>query len=647
MLGFIRSLTKSRIGVAFALVFLGLIALSFAGADISGAKFGGGGGNADRAVTVGSTHIGTIEVQKAMSNALENARADSPTVTMKDFVAQGALEQVVDSLIDRAALMEWARLSSVGMGVSSRLVDSEIAKMSAFQGADGKFSQAAYKALLGQKGISDALLRDDVAKGLMARQVLIPAGIGSTMPQSVVLRYAAVLKETREGVVQLVPSSAFAPKTPPTDADLAAFYKANGARYQRPERRTIRYAIFDETSLRNVPAPSDAEIAARYKLNAATYAPTETRTFTQVIVPTEAAAKALSAEIAGGKSIDAAAAAKGLTARKIAAITRANLVSQDSTAVADAVFGAAQGKLAQPAKGALGWYVIRLDGVTAVPGKSLDQARAEIVTAISAEKRKIALADLSAKFDDAFGSGTGLADVAKSAGLTVITTDPLEANGTVPGRPDIKPNADVTPLLQAAFGMEREGQPQVAELKAGERYVIFDIGQITPAAPPPLAEVKDKVAADLQTSRGYGAAKAATDKVMAALARKVPLAEALKTLGVALPPAQSVNIPREQLNAMQPKIPATLQLMFEMAQGTAKKLEAPDKAGFLVVVLNKVTPGAVKADDPFVARARVELGQLAGREYVDELRMAVREAVGVKRNEPAITALRTQLNGGQ
>ena len=646
MLGFIRSLTKSRIGVAFALVFLGLIALSFAGADVTGAKFGGSG-NADRAVTVGSAHIGTVDVQKAMTNALENAREQSPTVTMKDFIAQGGMEQVVDSLVDRAALMEWARQSAVGMGVSNRLIDSEIAKMPAFQGADGKFSQSAYKTLLGQKGISDALLRDDIAKGLMAREVLIPAGVGAAMPQDLALRYIAVLKETREGAIQLIPSSAFAPKTPPADADVAAFYKANAARYQRPERRTIRYAIFDEASIKNLPAPSEADIAARYKLNAAAYAPTETRAFTQVIVPTEAAAKALAAEIAGGKSIETAATAKGLSASKIAGTTRTKLEGEASPAVAAAVFAATRGQIAQPAKGALGWHVIRLDSVVQNPGKTLDQARSEIVAAISAEKRKAALADLSAKFDEAFGSGTGLADVAKSAGLTLISTDPLQADGTVPGRPDIKPNADVTPLIQTAFGMEREGEPQVAELKAGERYVIFDVGQITPATPPPLAEVREKVVADFNTTRGYDAAKAATDKLMAALARKVPLADAIKALGVAVPASQAVNLPRQQLNAMQPKVPATLQLMFEMAQGTAKKLEIPGKGGFLVVTLSKIIPGEVKADDPVIARARVELGQLTGREYVDQLRSAVREAVGVKRNDTAITALRTQLLGGQ
>ncbi len=544
MLGFIRSLTKSRFGVAIALIFLGLIALSFAGADISGSRLGGSG-NADRAVTVGTARVATTDLQKAMTNALENVRAQSPALSMKDFIAQGGMTEVIDNLVDRTALVEWAKLSTVGMGASDRLVDSEIVKIPAFQGADGKFSQSAYKALLAQRGVSDAAIRDDITKGLISRQVLIPAGIGASMPVTAAMRYTAVLKETREGAIQFIPSSAFAPKQPPSDAEIAAFYKANTAQYVRPERRTIRYATFDDSAVKSVPAPSDAEVQARYKLNAALYAPSESRAFTQVIVPTEPAAKALAAEIAAGKSIESAATAKGLSASKQAATDRQKLESATSPAVAAAVFAAAQGKLAEPAKGALGWYVIRLDSVIHNPGKTVDQARAEIATALTADKRRAVLADMSAKLDDAFSSGTGLADAAKAYGLTVIVTDPLQADGTVPGKPTIKPNADVTPLIQTAFGMEREGQPQVAELKAGARYVIFDVGQITPAAAPPLAEVREKVLADLTMARGYGAAKAASDKLLAALARKTPLADAVKALGVTLPPrAGRIHAPR-------------------------------------------------------------------------------------------------------
>lgn len=645
MLGFFRSAIKSRIGVAIALIFLALIALSFAGADISGAKLGGSG-NADRAATVGSTVISTDELQKAMTNALENARAENPTATMKDLIVQGGMDEVLNGLIDRAAIMEWSRTRAVGLGVSDRLVDSEIVKLPAFQGPDGKFSQTTYTNLLQQRGISDAALRDDLAKGLITRQALIPGGVGAKIPLASATRYLAVVKEIREGAIQFVPSAAYAPKEPPSEADVAAFYKANGARYERAERRAIRYATFDESAIKSVPAPGDAEVQARYKLGAAAFAASETRSFTQVIVPTEPAAKALAAEIAGGKSIEAAAGSKGLSASKMADTSRQKLQSEASPAVADAVYAAVKGKLAAPAKGALGWYVIRLDAVIQTSGKSLDQARTEITATLVAEKRRAALADLSAQFDDQFSRGTGLADAAKSVGLSLIITDPLQADGSVPGRPTIKPNADVTPLIQAAFAMEREGQPQVAELQAGARYVIFDVEQVTPAAPPPLTEVREKVMADLAMSRGYGAAKAASDKLLAALGRKTPLAEAVKALGVVLPAPQAVVMPREQLNSMGEKLPATLSLMFAMAQGTSKRLEVPGKAGWLIVSLNRIVPGQVAPNDPLLPRARAELGDLAGREYVEQLRAAVRDAVGVKRNDTSIAALRKQLLGG-
>jgi peptidyl-prolyl cis-trans isomerase D len=176
---------------------------------------------------------------------------------------------------------------------------------------------------------------------------------------------------------------------------------------------------------------------------------------------------------------------------------------------------------------------------------------------------------------------------------------------------------------------------------------MFDVGKITPAAPPPLAEVREKVVADLTSARGYGTAKAASDKLLAALARKTSLADAVKALGAALPPPQPVAMSRQQLSAMQPRIPATLSLLFAMAQGTSKRLEVPNKAGWVVVSLTRIIPGTVASDDPLIEQARRELGQVIGREYVDELRAAVREQVGVKRNEPAIAAVRTQLVGGQ
>ncbi len=644
MLGFFRSLIKSRIGAAIGLVILGLIALAFAGADITGNQFGGVAGG-DRAASVGKARIDTSDLARTVKSAFESQRQENPQLTMKDFLAQGALDDVLNGLVDRNAMDQWGK--KYGITVSQRLVDSEIVKIPAFQGPDGKFSQDAYKSLIAQRGFTDAFVREDLGKGLMARQLLVPASFGAVLPRDAVTRYASLLKETRDGTILFVPSQLFAPKAAPSDQQVGEFYKANAARYTLPERRTIRYALFDETSLKNVPAPTDGEIQTRYKLNSAVYAPNETRSITQVIVPTEAAAKALVAEIAGGKSIDAAAASKGLTTSKLANATREALTGQSSKAVADAVFATAQGKIATPAKGGLGWSVARVDAITRNPGKTLDQARAEIVTALTAEKRRTALADVSTKAEEQFENGTGLADVAKSLGLTIVTSEPLLADGSVFGKAGEKAPADLAPVLQAAFAMEREGEAQVAEVQSGTKFAIFDVARLTPAAPAPLAEIRQQVQLDYGMAQGANGARAAADKVMAALGKKVPLADAIKLAGAALPPPNQVKMTREQLTAMQPRIPGPLALMFSMAEGTSKRLEVPNKAGWVIVSLKDIQPGQIAPNDPMIDAASRELGQVAGREYAEQLRAAISKEIGVKRNEAGIRAVRTQLTGAQ
>lgn len=644
MLGFIRSFIKSRFGAAVGLVVLGLIALAFAGADITGSQFGGVAGG-DRAASVGKSRIDTSVLGKTIKSAFEQQRQENPQLTMKDFLAQGALDDVLSGLVDRTAMDQWGK--KYGMVVSQRLVDSEIVKIPAFQGLDGKFSQEAYKQLIAQRGFTDAFVREDLGKGLMARQLLVPASFGAVLPRDAVMRYASLLKEKRDGSILFVPSQAFAPKAAPSDQQLGEFYKANAARYTLPERRTIRYAVFDETTLKNVPAPSDAEIQQRYKLNAAVYAPNETRTITQVIVPTEAAAKALVAEIAGGKSIDAAAAAAGLTTSKLAGATREALAGQSSKAVAGAVFATAQGKIATPAKGSLGWSVARVDAITRNAGKTLDQARPELVAALSAEKRRAALSDVSARAEEQFEKGTGLADVAKSLGLTVITSDPVQADGSIFGKPGQKAPAELGAVIQAAYAMEREGEAQVAEVQAGTKFAIFDVAQITAAAPAPLAAIRQQVQLDYGMAQGATGARAAAEKIMAALGRKVPLADAIKSVGTALPAPDQIQMTREQLTAMQPKIPGPLALMFSMAEGTSKKLEVPNKAGWVIVSLKDIEPGQLLPNDPLIDGASRELAQVAAREYSEQMRAAITKEIGVKRNETAINAVRTQLVGGQ
>lgn len=642
MISFFRSMFQSRIGVIVTLGFVALIAIAFASSDITGSSFGGVAGG-DRAATVGKTTIGTADLNQTVSSAFNRAREQEPTLTMQRFLAQGAVDEVLDSMIDRTAIAEFGRKH--GLVASDALVGSEIVKIPAFQGPDGRFSEAAYRQVLAQQRLDDKSVRADLAQGLIAKQVLVPAAFGATAPTSLALRYAQLSRERRKGEIALIPSSAFAPTAAPSEAVLAEFYKANRAAYTLPERRTLRYATFGDEAIKNRRGPTDAEIARAYEADKAKYAASETRTVTQVIVPTEAAAKALEAEVTGGKALDAAARAKGLLPSQ-AAVTRSQLATQASGAVADAVFATARGALAPPTKGPLGWHVARIDAITNKPAQSLADVRGEIVAQLDAKLRRDALSDLTAKIEEQLEGGGNLSDVARELGVTLTTTAPLTANGQVFGQPGQAAPAELARVIQTAFLMESENQPQLAEIDPGKTFLLFDVSDITASAPPPLAQVRARVAADWAKAQGAIRAKAAADKALAALAKGGTMDAALAAAGAGAAQREAIDLPRQELVQQNRRVPPPLALMFSMAKRTAKKLEAPAREGWYVVRLAEIEPGRIEPGDPALPPLTRELGQLAGREYADQLRTAMRREVGAEKNAAAVRAVRSRLTGG-
>lgn len=642
MIQFFRRFLGSKLGIAVTLAFVALIAVAFATSDIANTgKFGSSGGGGTVA-KVGKEQVDTSELSQAASAAVENLRQENPQMTMQAFVAGGGLERALDSVIDRTAIGDFGRAH--GIVASDRLVDSEITKVPAFRGPDGRFSDATYRQAIAQRGLTEQRLREDLAQGLVARQVLVPASFGAVAPRDLALRYATLLREKRTGAIALLPSAAFAPRTPPTDAQLGAFYAANRDRFIRPERRVIRYATFGEDALKSVPAPTEAEIAARYKANAALYAPLESRRVTQLVVPTEAAAKAIVAEISGGKTLEAAASGKGLSTALLGILSKDALARQSSQAVADAAFAAPKGGIAAIARSGLGWHIVRIDAIETRAGRTLDQARGEIVAQLAVEKRRAALTDFSARIEEEFDNGGTLTDVAKELGIALQQTAPLTADGKVYMDPAQSAPTVLARVVQTAFSMERENQPQLAEVEAGKTFVVFDVSEITASAPAPLAEIRNDVAAAFLLDAGAKASRAAAEKVQLA-ARKGDLQAAVGSLGTPLPPVQRFTGGREQLAQMGQRVPPPLALMFSMAEGTVKILKAPGDNGWFVVRLDDIEPGAVAPNDPILAAAGRELGSLAGREYADALRRAIRAEVGVKRNEAGVKAVRNQLTG--
>ncbi len=641
MLQSFRSFFRSKIGIVVTLAFLALIAIAFASSDVANTGTFGGIAGGDRVAVVGNEKVSSSDLSRATTSALESARQQNPTLTMEAFLAQGALDEVLDQMLQRFAIAEYGK--QMGLRAGTNLVNSELLQIDAFRGADGNFNQDTYRAALAQRGLSDALVRQDMAASLLSNQVLAPVSLGTRMPAKLATQYAKLLRETRRGAIATLPSSAFAPQGDPTTAQLQAYYTSNRSSYLRPERRVIRYATFGEEALERLSAPTDAQIRERYERDRQQYAASETRRLSQVIVPTQAAADALVAEVRGGKTLAAAAREKGLEAGPMGPISQSDYAAQSSAAVAQAAFAANSGEIARPARAPLGWYVVRVEEIDRQPGRTLDQARAEIADTLATEQRREALLDLGAEIEQELDAGGNLAEVAQELGLELQTTAPLTADGRVYGSADSAP-AILATALSTAFAMDEE-QPQLAEIVPGETFLVFDVAEITESAAAPLAEIRDRVVADWKKSQGATAAKAAADRVMARIREGQTLAAALAAEDATIPAPDQINMGRQQLAQMGGQVPPVLALLFSMAEKTTKRLEAPSENGWFVVQLDEIEPGNVEGDNQIILATQRELSQLAGDEYIRQFVTAIQEQVGVERNETAIEAVRRQLSG--
>ncbi|MEP2234957.1 MAG: SurA N-terminal domain-containing protein [Alteripontixanthobacter sp.] len=638
-----RRFFQSKFGIVATLGFVALIGLAFAMMDVSGSPIMGGVAGGERVAVVGDEKIGTADLSRAVTNAYDRAREQDPTLSIQAFLANEGMEGTLQGLIDRTAIAEYAEM--MGLRAGDNLVNSEIQRIPGFRGPDGNFSTEAYQAALRQNGLNDATFRADARQGLLAQQMLIPASLGAQIPGKLARQYAALLKERREGSIGLIPSAVFMPEGEPSDAQLTKYFEANRDDYIRPERRVLRYASFGTEALDGQIEPTDAEIAARFKRDAANYAASETRNLTQLIVPTEAAARSIRQRVQSGGSLAAAAREAGFETTQLSGVTREALASQASAQVAQAAFSAERGELANVARSGLGWHVLRVDTIERVPARTLAQVRGDIATALREEKRRLAINDLAAGIEEQVDDGVALSELAQELGVKVQSTRPLLATGQVYETRETAPQI-LAPVLANAFEMP-EGEPQLSEVVRGETFLIYEVSTITPSATAPLTEIAERVERDWRRAQGQAGARKAADAILAKVASGTSLTAAMRSENSQLSAVRPVALSREELAARGAQVEPPLALMFSMAQDTAKKLEARDNAGWYVVALDEIEVGEVAEDDPILAGVTGQLSQTQGQEFIDQLRRAMRAEVGVESNEVAIEAVARSLRGEQ
>ncbi|PXA99157.1 peptidylprolyl isomerase [Nostoc sp. 3335mG] len=642
MLGFFRRMTKSKVGIFAGLLLLALIAIGFAVADIQGLRPASMGGSGAAVATVGDQSITDTALRERIRNDVQNAAQRQPGLDVAQYIAAGGFEGSLERAISDSALTQFAR--DHGLVVSDRYIDGQIASLPAFQGLDGKFSQQTFDQALARARLTPQQLRDDFRRTVLTRMMLARVIENSFLPQQIALPYASLSKEARSGQVAIVPTAALPAPAAPTDQQLQAYYAANRGRYTIPERRVIRYAIVSPASVAAQAAPTDAEVQAAYRANAARFAASQTRTVSQVVIADQATANRVAQAVKGGQSLAAAASAIGLEASTLSGQTRGQLAARTSTEIADAAFSAQQGAVLGPVRSPLGFVVLKVDAITQVPGKTLEQARPELVAELTKTKSATALGAVQEKIDGGITDGATFDEIVADAKLTPQATPPVTAQGVDPMNP-AQPDPALTPILEAGFAAEPGDAPQIVQTQADGTFALVATGDVTRAAPRPLAEIRDQVIGQYRQDQAMKAARAIAQQILNKVKGGTPLATAIAQSGTGLPAPRPVNATRQQLSQLGGQVPPALSLMFSMAPKKARLTAAPNGQGWIIVYLDSITRGDASDDKAAVAGVGRELARLSGNEYAEQFVEAVRRQVGVTKNAAALSRLRGEMAG--
>jgi len=167
--------------------------------------------------------------------------------------------------------------------------------------------------------------------------------------------------------------------------------------------------------------------------------------------------------------------------------------------------------------------------------------------------------------------------------------------------------------------------------------------QVVPAAPAPLARIREQVVKDWTDDQARQRAAAAARAIAAKVARGTALAQAMKEAGANLPPIRPLSYRRLQIATAQGPVPPVLQMLFTLSEGKSRMITDPKGAGYFVVKVTKVVPGNAMLQPNLISRMQSELAEPVQQEYAQQFIAAMRAEMEVKRNDAAIAALKAKL----
>lgn len=517
MLAGFRTFAKSPLAV----LLFGLLIVSFAVFGISDV-FKGPRGSA--VVDAGSRTISPQDFKQRYDNyRKELERQNGEALTPDQAVERGVDRQILQELVLQQSID--AAIHDMGVIPSDKLVGNIVHEQMSqlpptqrpFNPITGKFDPKAYEALLAQNNLTpqayEAALRDEIAQAHFFSAI---AG-GLKAPRMYAALQGAYLLEARDISAFAVNPSSIEQPAPPTDAQLTAFMKENAERLTRPETRVLSVMRVSARALEPTVTLNPADVQKAFDFRKDSLAKPETRSIIQIVAPDAKTATTISQRLSKGEDPGAVAKAYGKTPLILADKPKSALPDRK---VADAAFRMTPGQVSAPITGELGVSVIKLVNVTPGVTATLDSVRPQIEAEVRSQTAQSKAYDQTQVYQDAHDAGADLVAAASKAGAMVVTTAPITAQGAdETGRPVAGLDPDI---IKTAFGLPQGGESELVELGKGEYYAV-KVEKITPAAMPPLAEIRPQLTAVWMGQEVAKRLKAKADELAARVRKGEPL----------------------------------------------------------------------------------------------------------------------------
>ena len=428
----------------------------------------------------------------------------------------GIPQQVVEDLVQEELILQRAR--SERIAVNDEELNAQIHAIPTFQD-NGRFSLKRYEDVLRRVNMNKTTFEDDARRRLTRFKVEGIVRNGVKLTEGEIAQAFAHNREEARAAWALVEVAPIIATLAATDAEVEAYLTQHAAEFRVPERRKVQYVFFAPKDF--VRPPSEADVEKYYTDHAQEF---------------ETPRQARAAHILARVGETGGSAAEDKARAKIADVIRRVRAGEDFGKLAKelsedpgsapsggdlgvvgkgemvpefeaAMFALKKGEVsAAPVRTPFGFHAIKVTDVIEGGKKPLREVAPQIRERLQAEA-----AEQAAKTSADQARAKLMGDVDFMAEARRLGLTPSEVQ--IARRERVPPGAAPDPIEDAAFSLAKGGVSTPVKTPAG--LMVLKVVDELPAAVPPLAEIKDKVAAAVKREKADAAALGRARQILA------------------------------------------------------------------------------------------------------------------------------------